>query len=146
MKKTIKIILLCTFITGLLIILVGCGKNDEKEIEEDKIVATKQTKDDKLLGDYNEIVEITFKDSIADKIKLTMELSSEEIATSVEQIYSSLSGEKKEGLTVKAEGKNLLMQMDASTYVEQEGIEENSNLLSKESLIESLEEDGYVIK
>ena len=139
MKKAVKSVALLAVITMLLVLLAGCGGN--------KLVATKTTEDD-FMGKYTETVTITFKDDKATNVEMAMEFDKEETAASMYSLYNfgmSMSEEDApEGMSVKQDGKKLVITMDASLYAEEEGT--NSEDMTREALKKALEEDGYTVK
>lgn len=129
MKKTAKSILLVAIMAILLLALTGCGG--------DKLVATKSS------DEYDEKIEISFKDDKIEEIVWTMEFSEEEDAESFVEIFEEL-GDESEGMDVKQKGKKVVLTVDAETFAELEGYDNES--VSKDEIKESLEEDGYEVK
>ena len=123
----------------LLISLAGCGG--------DKLVATKETEDD-IMGKYKEEVIITFKNDKVDTVEMSMEFDKEETAQGMYALYNlgmSMSEESApEGMSVKQEGKKLVITMDAETYASQEG--ETDEEMTKDAIKAALEEEGYTVK
>ena len=137
MKKTAKSILLVMIMAVTLFALTGCGGK--------KLVATKSNEDD-FFGKYEETIEVTFKNDKADKITITMEFEDEDKAEGIASLYKLSSSEDLEGVEVESKGKKLIMTMDAKAFAEQEGMEDNDDSLSRDSIKKSLEEDGYKVK
>ena len=137
MKRTAKSVLLVMLLAVVLFALTGCMGN--------KLVATKTT-EDSFFGKYEETVEIKFKKDKADTITMTMEFEEEEKAKSVAALFDLADSEELEGMEVEQKGKKVIMTMDAKAFSEQQGIDDNDDSLSKDSLKKSLEEDGYKVK
>ena len=129
MKKTAKSILLVAIMAILLLALTGCGG--------DKLVATKSS------DEYDEKLEISFKDDKIEEIVWTMEFSEEEDAESFVKIFNEL-GDEMEGMEVEQKGKKVVLTVDAETFAELEGYDNES--ISKDEIKKSLEEDGYEVK
>ena len=129
MKKTAKSILLVAIMAILLLALTGCGG--------DKLVATKSS------DEYDEKLEISFKDDKIEEIVWTMEFSEEEDAESFVKIFNEL-GDEMEGMEVEQNGKKVVLTVDAETFAELEGYDNES--ISKDEIKKSLEEDGYEVK
>jgi len=128
MKRTSKSLLLIAIITMILLTLTGCGKN--------KLVATKSS------DDYEEKIEISFKDDKIKEVTWTMEFDKEEDAESFVKLFESMSSEL-EGAEVKQKGKKAILKFDEKSFAEFSGDEANS---SKEDIKKALEEDGYKVK
>ncbi len=131
MKKTIKISLLIIFMTIMLFALTGCGKS--------KIVATKSTKDDFM--SYDETLEITLKNNKPDKITWTLDFYDESTATLYATLYKSVANDT---LEIKQDGKKLTLTMDKKFFAEEFELDEKD--LTKDKLIDALEEKGYTIE
>lgn len=147
MKKTAKSILLVMLMAVLVFALTGCGnsKKDNKEEEKsDKLVATRTQSDDTSIGNYTEIIEVSFKDEKPETVTMIMEFESEETAKGVAAIFGLASSEELKGIETKQEGNRFMMIMDAKEYASQEGMEEEK--LTKEELKKALEEEGYEVK
>lgn len=134
MKKTAKSILLFMVMAVLLLALTGCGENK-------KLVATKDGEDD-FFGKYKETVEITFKDKKADKIVMTRELESEEVAKSIEKVIGYLNTD--EGMKFEVNDKKVTITFKPEAYAKEEGLKDSD--LSRDSLKKELEDAGYKVK
>ena len=132
MKKSIKIATLLVILALALVLLAGCGKN--------KLVATKTTEEGGIK--LEEKMEITFgKDDKIETVVETMTFEDEETAKSMADIFGG--SDEVEGFEVKQDGKSMIMTMDAKTFTELEGEEDN---MSKEDIKKELEEEGYTVK
>ena len=118
----------------LLLALTGCGENK-------KLVATKDGEDD-FFGKYKETVEITFKDKKADKIVMTRELESEEVAKSIEKVIGYLNTD--EGMKFEVNDKKVTITFKPEAYAKEEGLKDSD--LSRDSLKKELEDAGYKVK
>lgn len=134
MKKATKSILLFMVMAVLLLALTGCGENK-------KIVATKDGEDD-FFGKYKETIEITFKNKKADKIVMTRDLESEEVAKSIEKIIGYLNTD--EGIKFEVDGKKVTITYKPEAYAKEEKLEDKD--LTRESLVKELKDAGYDVK
>mgnify|MGYP004479203977 FL=1 len=133
MKKTAKSLLLVMVMAVLLLGLTGCGENK-------KLVATKED-EDSTFGKYKETIEITFKDKKADKIVMTRELEDDKISEFKDYIdYLNTD----DSVKYEIDGNKLIITMDAKAYAESEDVSDED--LSRKSLKEELEDDGYKVK
>ncbi len=147
MKKTLRNFAIVIAMAMLVVLLTGCGG--------DKLVATKRTEDE-YMGNYDEKLEITFKDDKASEINMTYTFDDEEQATTMYGYFSlvtsmfvsedSEEANPLEGMEVKQDGKKLTIKMDATAYVETLGEDEDTADLSKDAIKASLEEEGYTVK
>lgn len=135
MKNIAKSLLLFVVMGIMLFALTGCGN---------KLVATK-SQSDSMFGDYEEKIEVSFKNNKADKVTYTMKFKEEDKAKKAESLLSAglaLSGE--DNLKVERKGKNVTMKMDGDIFADQEGMDKDS--LTKEKIKENLEKEGYKVK
>lgn len=139
MKKAVKSIALLALISMFLVLLAGCGGN--------KLVATKETEDD-YMGKCKEIITITFKNDKATNVEMTAEFDKKETATQMYSLFnlgmSMSEGKAPEGMSVKQDGKKVIVTMDAATYAEQNGKKDED--MTKEAFKKALEDDGYTVK
>lgn len=149
MKKTIKGLLVLMLMSVVLLGMTGCDKDSssknkdkDKESSSDKLVATRY-EEDSYFGNYEETVEVSFKNDKADKIVMTMEFEDEESATTIAGYYKMAESSMK-GIEIKSEGKKLILTMDAKTYAEESDIDEDE--LTRDNFKTELEEAGYTIK
>lgn len=135
MKKIATSALLLIVMGIMLFALTGCGN---------KLVATK-TQTDSTFGDYEERIEVSFKNNKANKVTYTMKFKEEDKAKKAESLLSAglaLSGQ--DDLKVERKGKKVIMKMDGDLFASQEGMDKDS--LTKEKIKESLEKEGYKVK
>ena len=134
MKKTLKSLLLVSFMLVILLALTGCG---------DKLVATRETEE--MGMKMEEKIEVSFKDDKVNKVKMTYTFDSKEQAESMKSLFTlgmSMSGETT-NLDIKQSGKKLTIEADAEAYAELAGEDVD---ISKDELREQLEEEGYTVK
>lgn len=133
MKKTLKVSALLMIVAIMLVSLTGCFKN--------KIVATKHTDaENSMVGAYDEKIEITFKKDKADKMVWTMEFEDEETAEKMSSLYDGLV----KNADIDQKGKKVVVTFKTEDIAKQNDMKEED--LTKEKLIEKLEEDGYTVK
>lgn len=146
MKKTIKGLLVLILMSVVLLGMTGCesetSKKKKDEDKSDKLVASRY-EEDSYFGNYEETVEVSFKNDKADKIVMTMEFEDEESASTIAGYYE-MAKSSMEGIDVESEGKKIILSMDAKTYAEESDIDEDE--LSRENFKAELEEAGYTIK
>ena len=134
MKKTLKSLLLVSFMLVILLALTGCG---------DKLVATRETEE--MGMKIEEEIEVSFKDDKVNKVKMTYTFDSKEQAESMKSLFTlgmSMNGETT-NLDIKQKGKKLTIEADAEAYAELAGEDVD---ISKDELREQLEEEGYTVK
>ena len=131
MKKIAKSLLLVLIMATMLLALTGCGGN--------KLVATKSS------DEYEEKIEISFKDDKIKEVVMTMEFDEESKAEEFVALFKLL-GEEAEGIEVEQKNKKVVITLDAETFAEMEGIDADDKSMSKEEIKKSLEEDGYKVK
>ena len=134
MKKTLKSLLLVSFMLVILLALTGCG---------DKLVATRETEE--MGMKIEEEIEVSFKDDKVNKVKMTYTFDSKEQAESMKSLFTlgmSMNGETT-NLDIKQSGKKLTIEADAEAYAELAGEDVD---ISKDELREQLEEEGYTVK
>ena len=134
MKKTLKSLLLVSFMLVILLALTGCG---------DKLVATRETEE--MGMKIEEEIEVSFKDDKVNKVKMTYTFDSKEQAEAMKSLFSlgmSMNGETT-NLDIKQKGKKLTIEADAEAYAELAGEDVD---ISKDELREQLEEEGYTVK
>lgn len=130
MKKTIKNSVVALIMVILLLSLAGCGG--------DKITATMS--DD----DFEMKMEISFKDDLADKVKMTIEAPSKEEAKESVDEFKEEFGEKAK---VKTSGKKVIIETDLKDMFNEMGISSvNDDDLTKENVIEALEMVGFEVE
>lgn len=129
MKKSLKILSIALLCGMMLIALTGCGN---------KIIATKEAEDFVTESTYEETLEISFKGDKVSKAKMTMEFEKKEAATAY---YAILSLEElEEDYDVKQKGKKVIVTISGETA------EDQYEDMSKEEIIEQLEDDDYEVK
>ena len=134
MKKTLKSLLLVSFMLVILLALTGCG---------DKLVATRETEE--MGMKIEEEIEVSFKDDKVNKVKMTYTFDSKEQAEAMKSLFTlgmSMNGETT-NLDIKQKGKKLTIEADAEAYAELAGEDVD---ISKDELREQLEEEGYTVK
>lgn len=134
MKKTLKSLLLVSFMLVILLALTGCG---------DKLVATRETEE--MGMKMEEKIEVSFKDDKVNKVKMTYTFDSKEQAEAMKSLFTlgmSMNGETT-NLDIKQKGKKLTIEADAEAYAELAGEDVD---ISKDELREQLEEEGYTVK
>lgn len=127
MKKTIKSSLLLIVMGVILFALTGCANS--------KLVATKSHEESGMK--YEEEIEISFKNKLANKIKMTMEFEDESTAKLLAEYLKDEEG-------FKQDGKKIIYEMDVEKYAKQEGVEKKE--LTRDYLKKELEKDGYKVK
>ena len=145
MRKTIKSVLAIALMAVMVFSLAGCGKKeDKKEADNNKLVAVKEvTADESAMGETKEIIEVTFKDDKADTVVMKMEFADESTPSTYAGLYAA-SGESN-GMTVTAEGNCLVMTMNATSYLEENGAAAGQEL-TRDALKQELENEGYTIQ
>ena len=134
MKKTLKVVLIISFMAFVLLALTGCGN---------KIVATREHEEGGIT--IKEKVEIDFKKDEITNVKYTFEFDSEEYAEQMKSyiglMFSGL------GTDVEQSGKKITIELDAEVFAEIGGLDEDELTgISKKELKEQLEAEGYKVK
>ena len=145
MKKTLKVSLLIAFLLVVLLALTGCGGN--------KLVATKEVEATEETAKHTEEIEVSFKNDKIDNVKMTFIFENADTAKKYVDDYNAmfemlkkLDEESKINIPKLTQiGKKAIMELDAKTFAEMAGNEEEVNM-TKEELRKSLEEDGYKVK
>ena len=145
MKKTLKVSLLIACLLVVLLALTGCGGN--------KLVATKEVEATEETAKYTEEIEVSFKNDKIDNVKMTFIFENADTAKKYVDDYNAmiemlqkLDEESKTNIPkLTQKGKKAIMELDAKTFAEMAGNEEEVNM-TKEELRKSLEEDGYKVK
>ena len=127
MKKTIKSSLLLIVMAVILFALTGCANS--------KLVATKSNSEGGMK--YEEKIEITFKNKLANKFKMTMEFEDESTAKMLGEYLKDEEG-------FKQDGKKIIYEMNVEEYAKQEGVKKEE--LTRDYLKKELEKDGYKVK
>lgn len=127
MKKTVKSSLLLIVMAVILFALTGCANS--------KLVATKSNNESGMK--YEEKIEITFKNKLANKITFTMEFEDESTAKLLGEYLKNEEG-------FKQDGKKIIYEMDVEKYAKQEGVEKDK--LTRDYLKTELEKSGYTVK
>ena len=127
MKKTIKSSLLLIVMAVILFALTGCANS--------KLVATKSNSESGMK--YEEKIEITFKNKLANKFKMTMEFEDESTAKMLAEYLKDEEG-------FKQDGKKIIYEMNVEEYAKQEGVKKEE--LTRDYLKKELEKDGYKVK
>ena len=130
MKKILKVTLYLLMIILVAILITGC--------ESKKIIATK-TSQDESVGEYEEIVEVTFKDKKADEVTVIYKFETLEDANNIYNLYRLFI---KEEINVDNEEKSVIIKMNADSYFKKE---ENLGRSRKE-IKSYLEGQGYNVK
>ena len=138
MKKTTKLVALLAILLAFSFVLVGCGG--------DKVVATKESSDS-MMGDYKETIEISFKDEKPASVEMSMEFDSKDKAETMYSLYElgmSMTSEET-AYKCKQKGKSIVIEYSNIEAFDEENY---SNLadMTKDEIIESLEEEGYTVK
>ena len=160
MKKTLKILLLVALLIGTLVLLTGCGKDNNAKTEAgnaDKLIATKTTQSEDMEGNeitYEENVEVSFKNDKVDTVKMTYIFDNEETANQYVAAYNAIfefakafqeEGEEELNLPeFKQDGNKATMELNAAEY--EEFSESEDEEMTKEAIRKSLEEEGYTVK
>lgn len=145
MKKTLKVSLLIACLLVVLLALTGCGGN--------KLVATKEVEATEETAKHTEEIEVSFKNDKIDNVKMTFIFENADTAKKYVDDYNAmfemlkkLDEESKINIPkLTQKGKKAIMELDAKTFAEMAGNEEEVNM-TKEELRKSLEEDGYKVK
>ncbi len=145
MKKTLKVSLLIACLLVVLLALTGCGGN--------KLVATKEVEATEETAKHTEEIEVSFKNDKIDNVKMTFIFENADTAKKYVDDYNAmiemlqkLDEESKTNIPkLTQKGKKAIMELDAKTFAEMAGNEEEVNM-TKEELRKSLEEDGYKVK
>ena len=93
-------------------------------------------------------IEISFKNDVADKVKLTVEADSEDIAKAAKGSFESMFDD----VEVEQDGKNITITMDIKTFLVDLGgasesdFKNNKDTLTKKNLTEVLEGMGAEIE
>ena len=125
--------------------LTGCGGN--------KLVATKEVEATEETAKHTEEIEVSFKNDKIDNVKMTFIFENADTAKKYVDDYNAmiemlqkLDEESKTNIPkLTQKGKKAIMELDAKTFAEMAGNEEEVNM-TKEELRKSLEEDGYKVK
>ena len=86
---------------------------------------------------YEEKIEITFKNKLANKFKMTMEFEDESTAKMLGEYLKDEEG-------FKQDGKKIIYEMNVEEYAKQEGVKKEE--LTRDYLKKELEKDGYKVK
>ena len=134
MKKTLKSLLLVSFMLVILLALTGCG---------DKLVATRETEEMGIK--MEEEIEVSFKDDKVNKVKMTYTFDSKEQAEAMKSLLSlgMSMNEETANFDIKQRGKKIIMEADAKAYAEMAGDDVD---ISKDELREQFEDQGYTVK
>ncbi len=134
MKKTLKSLLLVSFMLVILLALTGCG---------DKLVATRETEE--MGVKMEEEIEVSFKDDKVNKVKMTYTFDSKEQAEAMKSLLSlgMSMNEETANFDIKQSGKKIIMEADAKAYAEMAGDDVD---ISKDELREQFEDQGYTVK
>ena len=134
MKKTLKALLLVSFMLVILLALTGCG---------DKLVATRETEE--MGVKMEEEIEVSFKDDKVNKVKMTYTFDSKEQAEAMKSLLSlgMSMNEETANFDIKQSGKKIIMEADAKAYAEMAGDDVD---ISKDELREQFEDQGYTVK
>ena len=127
MKKTIKSSLLLIVMAVILFALTGCANS--------KLVATKSN--DEAGMKYEEKIEVTFKNKLAKKFKMTMEFEDESTAKLLGEYLKNEEG-------FKQDGKKIIYEMDVEEYAKQNDVKKEE--LTRDYLKKELEKEGYKVK
>ncbi len=130
MKKLSKITLYFLMIILIAVFLSGC--------ESKKLVGTKTNKDE-TVGEYEEIIEVTFKNKVADEVTVIYKFETEEDANNVFNLYKLFIHEE---MHLNSEEKSVTVKTNADSYFKKE-----KNLGKSRKEIKSyLEGQGYNTK
>lgn len=127
MKKTIKSSLLLIVMAVILFALTGCANS--------KLVATKSNNEAGMK--YEEKIEVTFKNKLAKKFKMTMEFEDESTAKLLGEYLKNEEG-------FKQDGKKIIYEMDVEEYAKQNDVKKEE--LTRDYLKKELEKEGYKVK
>ncbi len=144
--KKIKSIVCILMMFMMVCTLTGCGDDkkdskDSKKTSEDVLIATKSDNTSGL-GDYKETIEITFKDGKADSVKEMMEFGDESTAKYAGSIMQ-MTASSLEGMNVEQEGNVITVKMEAETFLN--GLGDNEDL-SREAIEKNLQNSGFTIE
>ena len=126
MKKSLKMLSIVLLCGMMLIALTGCGNKIKATREEDKV---------------KETLELTLKGDKVIKQKMTMEFEDKEDAEELyEFITEGLDEEDDDETEIKLKGKKIIMSVKGDLA------EEQYEDMSKEEIIEYLEDSDYKVK
>lgn len=126
MKKSLKMISIVLLCGMMLIALTGCGNKIKATREEDEV---------------KETLELTLKGDKVIKQKMTMEFENKEDAEELyEFITEGLDEEDDDETEIKLKGKKIIMSVKGDLA------EEQYEDMSKEEIIEYLEDSDYKVK
>ncbi|MCL2354947.1 MAG: hypothetical protein FWC68_03610 [Oscillospiraceae bacterium] len=132
MSKTIKILSITVLMALALVVLTGCGGSSNR------IVATRDMSD--MGMNATETLEITFRNDTIYSAVATIEFEDEEEA---EVYYSIMQMVDMEGIEFSLSGSTLTMTLDVEDFV---GDISSEDEVSRDEMIEILEEQGYTIR
>jgi len=131
-SKTIKILSITVLMALALVVLTGCGGSSNR------IVATRDMSD--MGMNATETLEITFRNDTIYSAVATIEFEDEEEA---EVYYSIMQMVDMEGIEFSLSGSTLTMTLDVEDFV---GDISSEDEVSRDEMIEILEEQGYTIR
>ncbi len=143
MKKVLKGIIIAMILTAVCVSFAGCngkGNDSKKSGNDDKIVASKHFD----AGNYDEKMEVYFKDGKASKFIIIMEFAEETNATAIKGSLENRSDMK--DAKIEIDGSKVTIEMTAEQFFSEEGLELDDEKASKDGIKELFKENDFTIE